>query len=93
MEKSLSNPALLCFLALTAALSTIFYTLIIAAWHVLILLFANYNSGTLWWFALPCFAVMVVSLSVILAWLRLKSNSVWPCAILHASHILWRRRT
>jgi uncharacterized protein len=23
---------------------------------------------------------------VILAWLRLKSQSVWPCAIFHASH-------
>jgi membrane protease YdiL (CAAX protease family) len=63
--------------------------LIWTAWHLPILLFADYNSGTPWWFALPCFAVMVVSLSVILTWLRLKSNSVWPCAILHASHNLF----
>jgi membrane protease YdiL (CAAX protease family) len=63
--------------------------LIWAAWHVPILLFADYNSGTPWWFALPCFFIMVVSLSVMLTWLRLKSNSVWPCAILHASHNLF----
>ena len=63
--------------------------LIWTAWHLPILLFADYNSGTPWWFALPCFAVMVVSLSVILTWLRLKSNSVSPCAILHASHNLF----
>ena len=59
------------------------------AWHAPILLFADYNGGTQWWFALPCFAVMVVSISVMLTWIRLRSNSVWPCAILHASHNLF----
>jgi membrane protease YdiL (CAAX protease family) len=59
------------------------------AWHMPILLFADYNSGNPWWFALPCFAVMVVGLSVILTWLRLRSNSVWPCAIFHGSHNLF----
>ncbi len=63
--------------------------LIWAAWHFPILLFADYNSGTPWWFGLPCFAVMVVGISVILTWIRLRSNSVWPCAILHASHNLF----
>jgi hypothetical protein len=32
---------------------------------------------------------MVVSLSVPMAWLRLRSGSVWPAAILHASHNLF----
>jgi membrane protease YdiL (CAAX protease family) len=32
---------------------------------------------------------MVVSLSFGFAWLRLRSGSVWPAAILHASHNLW----
>jgi membrane protease YdiL (CAAX protease family) len=59
------------------------------AWHVPLLLFADYNSGTPAWFALPCFAVLVMSDSFILAWLRLRSNSVWPCAIFHASHNLF----
>jgi membrane protease YdiL (CAAX protease family) len=59
------------------------------AWHMPILLFADYNSGTPWWFALSCFSVMVVSLSVMLTWLRLRSNSVWPCAIFHGSHNLF----
>ena len=26
-----------------------------AAWHLPILLFADYNAGTPWWFAMPCF--------------------------------------
>jgi membrane protease YdiL (CAAX protease family) len=59
------------------------------AWHLPILLFADYNSGTPWWFGMPCFLVMVVSISIVLAWLRLRSGSVWPCAILHASHNLF----
>ena len=59
------------------------------AWHVPILLFADYNSGTPWWYALPCFLVLVVSISFPLAWLRLRSGSVWPCAMLHASHNLF----
>lgn len=46
------------------------------AWHVPILLFADYNSGTPWWFSLPCFTVMVAALSIMLTWLRRRSNSV-----------------
>jgi membrane protease YdiL (CAAX protease family) len=57
-----------------------------AAWHMPLLLFADYNSATEWWFALSCFTVLVVASSVILTWLRLRSNSVWPCALFHASH-------
>ena len=60
-----------------------------AAWHMPLMLFADYNSGTPLWFALSCFAVFVIACSVMLTWIRLKSQSVWPCAILHASHNLF----
>jgi membrane protease YdiL (CAAX protease family) len=60
-----------------------------AAWHMPLLLFADYNSGTPWWFSIPCFCALTIGLSVIMTWLRLVSNSVWPCAILHASHNLF----
>jgi uncharacterized protein len=63
--------------------------LIWAAWHMPILLYADYNSGTPWWFALSCFTVMVVAMSTVMTWIRLRSNSVWPCAIFHASHNLF----
>ncbi len=63
--------------------------LIWTVWHMPVLLFADYNSGTPWWFALSCFAVMVVAISVVLTWIRLRSNSVWPCAFFHASHNLF----
>lgn len=56
-------------------------------WHVpAIILTTDYNNGAPAWVALSCFAVLVISISFILSWLRLKSNSVWPCAILHISH-------
>lgn len=58
-------------------------------WHTPVLLFADYNMGTQWWFSLPCFALLVMSISFPLAWLRLRSRSVWPAAILHASHNLF----
>jgi membrane protease YdiL (CAAX protease family) len=61
-----------------------------AAWHVPLIVFADYNNGgTPTWYAVSCFAAMVVGLSVILAWLRLRSGSVWPAAILHATHNLF----
>ena len=37
-------------------------------------------------YAVACFAVTGVALSYPLAWLRLKSRSVWPAVVLHASH-------
>jgi membrane protease YdiL (CAAX protease family) len=32
---------------------------------------------------------MVIGMSFVMGWLRLKSKSLWPCAILHASHNLF----
>lgn len=60
-----------------------------AVWHFPLIIFADYNSGTATWYALLCFAAMVIALAVVLAWLRLRSGSVWPAAILHASHNLF----
>jgi membrane protease YdiL (CAAX protease family) len=60
-----------------------------AVWHVPVIVFADYNAGTPVWYAVPCFAIMVVSLAFPMAWLRLRSGSVWPAAILHATHNLF----
>ncbi len=60
-----------------------------AAWHSPLLLFADYNAGTNRWYAMGCFAVMIVSNSFAFAWLRLKSGSLWTAAVLHASHNLF----
>lgn len=60
-----------------------------ALWHFPLIIFADYNSGTATWYSLVCFTLMVIALAVVLAWLRLRSGSVWPAAILHASHNLY----
>jgi membrane protease YdiL (CAAX protease family) len=63
--------------------------LIWALWHFPILIFADYNSGTPAWYGLTCFTVMVVSISFVFTWFRLKSGSLWTGALLHASHNLF----
>jgi CAAX protease family protein len=60
-----------------------------ALWHTPVLLFADYNSGTPWWYGLSCFAIMVLGIGTAFAWLRLKSGSLWTGALLHASHNLF----
>jgi uncharacterized protein len=63
--------------------------LIWAVWHYPGLLFADYNAGTPPAFALTCFTLMVIADSYIMGWLRLKSGSLWPAAVMHASHNLF----
>jgi uncharacterized protein len=60
-----------------------------AVWHYPLLLFADYNADTKPAFALTCFTLMVIADAYILGWLRLKSGSLWPAALLHASHNLF----
>lgn len=60
-----------------------------SVWHYPILLFADYNSGTPLWYALTCFTVMVIGISFVFAWMRLKSGSLWTGVFLHASHNLF----
>ena len=60
-----------------------------AVWHYPVLIFADYNAGTPTWYGLSCFTVMIVSGSVIYAWMRLKSGSLWTGVLLHASHNLF----
>jgi CAAX protease family protein len=60
-----------------------------AAYHYPVLLFGDYNAGAPAWYSLTCFTIMVVAGSFILAWLVLRSQSLWPAAIFHASHNLF----
>jgi membrane protease YdiL (CAAX protease family) len=60
-----------------------------AAYHFPVLLFADYNKGAPAWYSLTCFTLMVVADSFILAWLTLRSKSLWPAAIFHGSHNLF----
>jgi membrane protease YdiL (CAAX protease family) len=60
-----------------------------ACWHYPVLIWGDYNSGTPTWYGLTCFTVLVVSISFVFAWMRLKSGSLWTGALLHASHNLY----
>jgi len=63
--------------------------LVWSCWHYPLLIWRDYNSGTPTWYGLTCFTALVVSLSFIFAWFRMKSGSLWTGALLHASHNLY----
>lgn len=63
--------------------------LIWGIWHLPILLFADYNSGTPSWFAMTCFMVGIVSDGFTYTWLRIKSGSLWTAVIFHAAFNLY----
>jgi membrane protease YdiL (CAAX protease family) len=57
------------------------------AWHLPGILGGSYGGhGTPRAYQVACFLVMVVSTAMILAWLRMRSGSIWPAAIFHATH-------
>ena len=60
-----------------------------AGWHVPLIVFADYNAGAPAWYSVICFVIMVLGVSFPFAWLRLRSGSFWPAAILHATHNLF----
>jgi membrane protease YdiL (CAAX protease family) len=58
-----------------------------ALWHLPAIFFADYSlPGLPKWYAALMFIVLVTGLSFAFAWLRMQSGSLWPAAVLHASH-------
>ena len=58
-------------------------------WHLPILPTCCFNSGTPSWYAMSCFMTMVIGMSFIYTWFRMKSGSLWTAVILHATHVLY----
>ena len=58
--------------------------LIWALWHFPLLL------GSVSLMGIVNFTIMVVGISIALAWLRQKSNSVWPSTVMHGTHNAFR---
>ncbi|MGB0037004.1 MAG: type II CAAX endopeptidase family protein [Candidatus Acidiferrales bacterium] len=58
-------------------------------WHYPIILFSDYHGTGPLWYSLATFTVMVVGISFLFAWMRLKSGSVWTGMLLHGSHNLF----
>lgn len=57
-----------------------------ALWHYPGIFWSGYNGGNEPWFAAACFTILIVSISVPMAWLRLRSRSMWPAVVFHAAH-------
>ena len=64
----------------------IFSGIVWALWHLPLVITELYYNSTSLWFRIPMFFIEVFALTVIISWLRVKSNSVWPAIIFHASH-------
>lgn len=60
-----------------------------ACWHMPLIITGLYQSKTVLWYGLLMFTVVVVFMSIIMAWLRISSNSVMPALFVHASHNLF----
>jgi len=57
-----------------------------ALWHLPPIILLDYHGKGGVAFSIICFFVLAISVSFLYAWIRLKSGSVWPCVLLHASH-------
>jgi len=60
-----------------------------AAWHLPLIIGANYHGAGPRWYSILCFTLGIINGSFIFAWLRLKSGSVWTGVLLHTSHNLF----
>jgi membrane protease YdiL (CAAX protease family) len=64
-----------------------------AVWHLPLILLGNYHNNSpaalALGYQLLMFCIIVISAAVIMAYLRLKSGSLWTGAIFHASHNLF----
>jgi uncharacterized protein len=65
--------------------------LVLAFWHFPVLGVAYQSLDVPAWFWVPTFGVGAIGISFIAAWLRLKSGSLWPAVILHASANLFQQ--
>lgn len=58
-----------------------------AVWHLPAIWFADYGGpGVPRWYSALCFTGLAVGASYLCTWLRLRSGSVWPAVLWHASH-------
>ena len=58
-----------------------------AVWHLPGIIAGGYGTAdTPKIYQIVCFTLMVLMTGIIMAWLRIKSGSIWPVAIMHATH-------
>ena len=85
--RGLLIPELIKITSFTKA--TLLTGIIWAIWHYPGIIYADYNSSTPLIFQLIVFTIAVIGYSVLTAWLRLKSGSLWPVVLWHGGHNLF----
>jgi membrane protease YdiL (CAAX protease family) len=60
-----------------------------AIWHYPAIIFADYRSEAPLWFQLSLITLAVLGYSVLTAWLRLRTGSIWPTVLWHGAHNLF----
>lgn len=58
-------------------------------WHWPLILFGTYSTSDKPWLSVLLFTIMATSSSFLFGFLRDKSGSVFPAALMHASHNMW----
>ncbi|MDX9800792.1 MAG: type II CAAX endopeptidase family protein [Spirochaetia bacterium] len=69
--------------------TSLIVSVIWALYHYPGIFFSSYTSGTGSWYAVLFFTLQIIGLTFIMTWLWIKSGSLWPAVILHASHNLF----
>ena len=57
-----------------------------AIWHLPPLISGVYMPGASILYQIPVFIIDIFAMTVIVSWLRMKSNSIWPCVLWHIMH-------
>jgi membrane protease YdiL (CAAX protease family) len=55
-------------------------------WHLPLVISGLYLPDTVIIYRIPAFIIEVFALTVIITWIRIKSNSVWTAILFHAIH-------
>jgi uncharacterized protein len=66
--------------------SAVFSGIIWAAWHYPIVVLGIYHGRNPVGFSIAVFSLAAVGAGIVLAWLRLRSGSIWPSVIAHSTH-------
>ncbi|MCL1856014.1 MAG: CPBP family intramembrane metalloprotease, partial [Clostridia bacterium] len=57
-----------------------------AAWHLPAMVGGVYMAGAPVLYQIPMFTIQILSLTVVVTWLRVKSHSIWPAVLWHTLH-------
>ena len=64
-----------------------------AAWHwPLMIMGIHGNEITPFFYQLSCFTLCLMSMSVIITYIRLKTHSLWPAVVFHMSHNIFLQK-